>query len=478
MLLLSFLVPCLSASAYSIYEDVRFLGHVTDPSLIYQLLAKPHYDLQFSSKVITETEAQQLRTSTQTVIKYRVLNDGKDKFLCGVPNVTVSLDVPSQEERLRIEQDEKSEAARASVRGWELLNGLEGACLYWISGWWSYEYCYSEGVKQFHALSPQPGVALFPPTEDPSTGSYILGRRPKSLAKAPDAAKNTDHLPAKFRNNGASRSLVVDFQQGTYCPLISAERQIEIQFQCSPATNDRIAWVKETSSCQYLMVVQTARLCHDVAFQEAAIEPSNTIMCTMIGESNTYLALDATSQATEEKAAQATDAARDTGSDAVNDTPDLAHLAFEEPPDLLSLPQWKARAEVIPDEKDKARVVSNLNHADETHSAKHEIIMNMAHDIAEQLVDGSLTVGGKSIFDPDNENSWYNVELQDQSGGYLGTVTMSVVDGAVVVELGDVKLSDIDTSPDGIIVSDHANDVKIPDALKKVFNDFVGHEEL
>jgi len=53
---------------------------------------------------------------------------------------------------------------------------------------------------------------------------------------------------------------------GTWCELIKKNRRIEVQFQCDPNGGDRIEWIKETTTCSYLMVIHTPKLCHDLAF--------------------------------------------------------------------------------------------------------------------------------------------------------------------------------------------------------------------
>ena len=56
---------------------------------------------------------------------------------------------------------------------------------------------------------------------------------------------------------------------GTWCELIKKNRRIEVQFQCDPTGGDKVAWIKETSTCSYLMVIHTAKLCNDLAFVPA-----------------------------------------------------------------------------------------------------------------------------------------------------------------------------------------------------------------
>jgi protein OS-9 len=52
-----------------------------------------------------------------------------------------------------------------------------------------------------------------------------------------------------------------------------------IQFHCNPQSADRIAMIKETSTCSYLMIVDTPRLCHDAAFQPPQENLAHPIIC-------------------------------------------------------------------------------------------------------------------------------------------------------------------------------------------------------
>ncbi|KAL8868654.1 MAG: hypothetical protein Q9174_004849, partial [Haloplaca sp. 1 TL-2023] len=86
----------------------------------------------------------------------------KDRpYLCQIPSVSI----PSQNETTRAKDkaEEAAEIARATDRGSELLKDMEGHCMYFISGWWSYSFCYNTDVKQFHQLPPGKGAPNFPP---------------------------------------------------------------------------------------------------------------------------------------------------------------------------------------------------------------------------------------------------------------------------------------------------------------------------
>lgn len=54
------------------------------------------------------------------------------------------------------------------------------------------------------------------------------------------------------------------------------------QFHCNPLVLDRIHLIKETSTCDYLMIIQTPRLCQDVAFLPPKVDEPNPITCSLI----------------------------------------------------------------------------------------------------------------------------------------------------------------------------------------------------
>jgi hypothetical protein len=126
-------------------------------------------------------------------------------------------------------------------------------------------------VEQFHALSPSNTVPPYPPVKDPSTESYILGQTPANQRHGD--AELYGRPPSQLDEGltsvdaiGEQRYLVQRMGGGAWCDLIKKNRRIEVQFQCDPSGGDRIAWIKETSTCSYLMVVHTPKLCNDVAF--------------------------------------------------------------------------------------------------------------------------------------------------------------------------------------------------------------------
>ncbi|KAH8647145.1 glucosidase II beta subunit-like protein-domain-containing protein [Xylariales sp. PMI_506] len=287
-------------------------------SIHHDLLAFPQFEVVFSDAYISEAEAKSIidlsytsKTTTtsshdkeiQTAVPadpiddgaeknhaetYEVMNLPPHKYLCAIPVVESP---PSQNQTASelAKAEEARELERASTHGWELVNGLDGTCLYYVSGWWSYSFCYGHDVVQFHALPSKGG----PPVKDPTSLEYVLGKvqDPSSTSNSrrsrngngksaePEGSAPTTELQVK----GDQRFLVQRMDDGTVCDLTNRPRTIEIQYHCNPgSTQDRIGWIKEVTTCSYLMVVNTPRLCSDVAFLPPTPTRANIISCRTI----------------------------------------------------------------------------------------------------------------------------------------------------------------------------------------------------
>ncbi|CAG7918199.1 unnamed protein product [Penicillium olsonii] len=270
------------------------------------ILAYPQYQVTFPEEYILEMHAEALLQSqngpdTLAQNKPQVYT-GKDRtdhtdhqldespytyeemiledrrLLCQIPRVIPDDNNTTTKGDSKTEQ--QKELARATDRGIELLREMEGQCMYYFSGWWSYSFCYQKQIKQFHALPAGRGVPHYPPIEDSTTHSFILGRFIDDKEERPQKSTKTD--VAELHTKGGSRYLVQHLRGGTKCDLTGRERKVEVQFHCHPQSTDHIGWIKELATCSYLMVIYTPRLCDDVAFLPPQQDEVHNIECREI----------------------------------------------------------------------------------------------------------------------------------------------------------------------------------------------------
>jgi protein OS-9 len=185
-----------------------------------------------------------------------VVLDGQ-RYLCSIPVIPEEEPQNSTASAEQTKAEEEKELARAAHRGWELLDSMQGSCIYYQSGWWSYSFCYNDEVRQFHQLPPSRGIPFYPPVEDTSVKSYILGKfqkkdkqtkQEKQTRKTLDGDKSnkdtvddegnvkkedkTDGVGtevARLETKGSARYMVQRLGGGTECDLTGRERKIEVQ---------------------------------------------------------------------------------------------------------------------------------------------------------------------------------------------------------------------------------------------------------
>lgn len=246
-------------------------------------------------------------------------------FLCALPPIPSSAfpknaapsqskvpDLPSAEteDLERKKQREKIEE-EGLKNGLKLISSLKDRCIYTRLGWFTYSFCYGKGeIRQFHAIMV-PGYNY--PQEDPNQDVYVLGFHLDHPQNPHHQARLEGTLPAqsvsagegeltslgrnRFASGGGSilgsisdvlrdesviktsvekeeeefqqkRYLVQRWDGGTTCDMTGKPRSVEVQFHCSTLGSDHIALLRETSICEYLLVIHTPRLCSEPLFRD------------------------------------------------------------------------------------------------------------------------------------------------------------------------------------------------------------------
>ncbi|KAM0798226.1 glucosidase II beta subunit-like protein-domain-containing protein [Usnea florida] len=252
--------------------------------------ANPEPAVELSQRLSDPSSSESDSTTPVDTYERMILHN--KPYLCSIPSV--SPPSTNSTTQARAASEETAELARATDRGYDLLRSMSGSCLYFISGWWSYSFCYNAHVKQFHQLPPGKNTPIFPPVEDPATPSYVLGKFGEVKNRFEEADRVDDTRDAglppregeegmtteiQAKGSSSSRYLSQKLSGGTTCDLTGSPRRVEIQFHCHPQSADRIGWIKEVSTCSYLMVVYTPRLCNDVAFLPPREEKAEGIVC-------------------------------------------------------------------------------------------------------------------------------------------------------------------------------------------------------
>ncbi|KAJ2057287.1 Protein OS-9 [Coemansia sp. S146] len=179
------------------------------------------------------------------------------RMLCQMPRVNDSLSEDT------VPEEEGVDPVVAVKRGAELLEPLKDRCLTYAGGWWTFEYCHNQYVRQFHALGPDK-------SGNTQEIEFRLGLHSKRMELYDDE---------KVRRIGRSRYLTQVWGGGTLCDMTREPRDIEIEYHCDPHGPERIAMVEEVEVCSYAMIINTPRLCADPMFYDTAASAVYDIKC-------------------------------------------------------------------------------------------------------------------------------------------------------------------------------------------------------
>ncbi|TPX70625.1 hypothetical protein SpCBS45565_g01555 [Spizellomyces sp. 'palustris'] len=173
-------------------------------------------------------------------------------FLCKLPSATSSTSslVRQPLETLN-PQLYRSKVEKTLVA----LSSLANECLPYTQGWWSYEYCHLQKIRQYHSIT---GKLARHPLLD-----YVLGTPPKSMMRY-DPSPFASVSLVEFDDEGR-HYLRMRWGGGTLCEVTGKPRHIEVQFHCCP--DEHISSVREMAVCNYVMIVHTHRVCKLSWFQ-------------------------------------------------------------------------------------------------------------------------------------------------------------------------------------------------------------------
>ncbi|KAG8485825.1 hypothetical protein CXB51_019221 [Gossypium anomalum] len=181
--------------------------------------------------------------------------DGKN-FLCFLPKVEkikTLKPVTQQNVSSMIVESEKQVKLKTPD---ELLEVLKDRCFIRQEGWWSYEFCYQNRLRQIHV------------EEDKVVQEFVLGVYDEEATAAFNQNLSDISALKDPRSKDASqRYHAHQYTNGTQCDLTNQPRETEVRFVCSEP-RAMISSITELSTCKYALTIQSPMLCKHPLFQE------------------------------------------------------------------------------------------------------------------------------------------------------------------------------------------------------------------
>ena len=164
---------------------------------------------------------------------YEVLIHSGQRYLCGIPSADaiaaagaasvverhVRGGEPHRRRRGHLELSLATERGRR-----ELLAGMEGSCItYFVSGWWSYSFCYNDGVRQFHPLPTGRNVPDVPAAGGPGrstrTGWAALTRGAGGAGRRAQSRRPRRRASPSSRSGRARRDIWCITRRAARCVI-------------------------------------------------------------------------------------------------------------------------------------------------------------------------------------------------------------------------------------------------------------------
>ncbi|KAL0451808.1 UNVERIFIED_CONTAM: protein OS-9 [Sesamum latifolium] len=196
-------------------------------------------------------------------------NKNGEKFLCFLPKVEKSKSGKVVAQQNISSMIVESETRMKLKTPDELLEVLKDRCFIRQEGWWSYEFCYQNRLRQIH-LEGEKVVQEF-----------ILGVYDAEATEANNQNLSDLSTLKDPRSKDASQRYHAHiFTNGTLCDLTNEPRQTEVRFVCSEP-RAMISSITELSTCKYALTFQCPTLCKHPLFHEER-PVSHTIHCNAL----------------------------------------------------------------------------------------------------------------------------------------------------------------------------------------------------
>lgn len=208
-------------------------------------------DVQYSIQILDVPVSEDGKVDDAMTAMVMVNREGQ-RYRCSIPKV----------EEKTADSEGEGEDADPDVE--TLLKPLETApCIFKTKDWWTYEICYNREIKQYHVENDRPVGAVM-----------VLGVHSPELDNW--EASNRTYQPQYYTN-------------GSNCDLTSRPRQTELRFVCNEAaTVEFIGDIFEPQSCEYTIVVHTARLCSVPWLRPEAESTPRPIQCNPLLPSDQF----------------------------------------------------------------------------------------------------------------------------------------------------------------------------------------------
>lgn len=173
----------------------------------------------------------------------KVTTQANEKYQCNLPKLS--------------KKDDEYEKATLETSVLDYLEPLfkGDVCSYRIESYWTYEICHGNYIKQYHEERESKTSKL---------QEYYLGKWNKQMTNAlrTKLEANKEEKLRYIKIDGINLAYFeVEMIDGTLCDLNNEPRMTRVRYVCYAHGKNEIYSLKETSTCNYEIIVLTPSLC-------------------------------------------------------------------------------------------------------------------------------------------------------------------------------------------------------------------------
>ncbi|XP_058826266.1 endoplasmic reticulum lectin 1 isoform X2 [Topomyia yanbarensis] len=197
-----------------------------------------------------------------------VTTTNKEKYVCYIPSIAT--------------KDTEKEVLYDGPSPIDLLIPLfsHSTCSYRIESYWTYEVCHGNYIKQYHEERHEKTSKL---------QEYYLGKwdsKKTADLKAEHSLVEAEGEKLKYKKiDGLNLPyLELEMGSGTVCDLNGVPRVTKVLYVCYLHGKNEVYSLKETSTCNYEVIILTPMLCAHPKYKPQETE-ENKISCVAMGNS-------------------------------------------------------------------------------------------------------------------------------------------------------------------------------------------------
>lgn len=195
--------------------------------------------------------------------KYTISSTKNEPYTCYIP--------------LKEEVDKTKEAPYSGNTPFELVAPIfiAGSCSYRIDSYWTYEVCHGNYIKQFHEERDR--------MQEYYLGKFDMSKLPELEENLLKTSENGQRFQQRKIDGNNMAYIEVEMGDGTLCDLNNEPRSTKVLYVCYAHGKNEIYSLKETSTCNYEVIILTPTLCAHPMFKSQDV-PNNQIKCIPDGD--------------------------------------------------------------------------------------------------------------------------------------------------------------------------------------------------